>query len=39
VVLSGALSLWTNDQTNNSDFSQEFETAVFASAGSADEVW
>jgi|SRR5436190_19907169 len=38
VVLSGALSLWTNHQKTATDFSQEFETAVFASAGSADEV-
>jgi hypothetical protein len=38
-LVSGALSLWTNQQASDPDFSQEFETAVFASAGSADEVW
>jgi hypothetical protein len=39
VVLSGALSLWSNHQNTDGDFSQEFETAVFASAGSVDEAW
>ena len=39
VVLSGAWSFWSNYQHGTSDFSQEFETAVFASAGSVDEVW
>ena len=38
VVLSGALSLWSNHQNTDGDFSQEFETAVFASAGSVDDV-
>jgi hypothetical protein len=37
VVLSGAMSLWPRHHAK--DLSQEFETAVFASAGSADEVW
>jgi hypothetical protein len=37
VALSGAMSLWSRHHA--SDLSQDFETAVFASAGSADEVW
>ena len=36
VALSTAFSLWSNQDRQN-DFSQEFETAVFASAGSVDE--
>jgi hypothetical protein len=39
VLVSGALSLWTNQQSSNADFSQEFETAVFASVDSVDEAW
>jgi hypothetical protein len=38
VVLSGAWSLWSNYRHSNADFSQEFETAVFASVASVDEV-
>lgn len=38
VIVSGAMSLWSRNETSG-DLSQEFETAVFASAGSADEVW
>src|SRR5438477_8952043 len=38
VLLSGAWSLWSTHQYSKADFSQEFETAVFASAGSVDEV-
>jgi hypothetical protein len=38
VVLSGALSLW-NSYHDRNDFSKEFDTAVFASAGSVDETW
>jgi|ERR1051325_9325429 hypothetical protein len=38
VVLSGAWSLWSSHQHRSADFSQEFETAVFASAGSVDDV-
>jgi hypothetical protein len=37
-TLSGALSLWSNHQRNNGDFSQEFETAVFASVSFVDEI-
>ena len=37
-MLSGAWLLWS-DQHDNSDFSHDFDTAVFASAGSGDEVW
>ena len=39
VAISSALSLWTRSKNTDADFSQELETAVFASAGSADEVW
>ena len=39
VLVSGALSLWTNQPGSDADFSQEFETAVFASVDSGDEVW
>jgi hypothetical protein len=38
VVLSGAWSLWSSYQHSDADFSQEFDTAVFASAGSVDDV-
>jgi hypothetical protein len=38
VAVSGALALWSSYE-NNPDLSQEFETAVFASAASVDEVW
>lgn len=37
VLLSGAWSLWSHYQHDQADFSQEFETAVFASAGSVDD--
>jgi hypothetical protein len=39
VALASALSIWNSPQPVEADFSQEFETAVFASAGSSDEVW
>lgn len=39
MLLSGAWSLWSTAPESETDFSQEFETAVFASAGSADEPW
>ncbi|HWN97286.1 MAG TPA: hypothetical protein VNT99_19800 [Methylomirabilota bacterium] len=39
VMLSGAWSLWSTHRQGGADFSQEFETAVFASAGSVDETW
>lgn len=39
VALSGALSLWNSPPPSEADFSHEFETAVFASTASADEVW
>jgi hypothetical protein len=38
-LLSGAWLLWSGHQQDSSEFSQEFDTAVFASAGSADEAW
>ncbi len=38
VVLSGAWSVWANHSQRHGEFSQEFETAVFASVGSADDV-
>jgi len=38
VALSGLVALW-NSQSPVEDLSQEFETAVFASAGSADDTW
>jgi hypothetical protein len=38
VVLSSAWSLWSSRRHTDGDFSQEFETAVFASAGSTDDV-
>ena len=38
MVLSGAWSLWSNYDQGSNEFSQEFETAVFASAGSVDDV-
>jgi hypothetical protein len=37
VVLSGAWSLWSSHEHSKADFSQEFETAVFASASSVDD--
>lgn len=37
MLLSGAWSLWSHYQHDQTDFSQEFETAVFASAGSVDD--
>ena len=37
-LLTGAWSLYSSHQVSAGDFSQEFETAVFASAGSVDEV-
>src|SRR4051812_29578613 len=39
VLLSSAWSLWSSHQHSNADFSQEFDTAIFASAGSTDEAW
>lgn len=39
VLLAGTWSLWSQYQHDQADFSQEFETAVFASAGSVDETW
>jgi hypothetical protein len=39
VALSAALSLWSGHHETQSDLSQEFETAVFASAGSSDGAW
>lgn len=39
VALSGAWLLWSANHHGETDFSQEFDSAVFASAGSADEVW
>jgi len=39
MLLSGAWSFWSEHRQNKVNFSQELETAVFASAGSADEVW
>lgn len=38
-MLCGAWSLWSGHSQEGDDFSQEFNTAVFASAGSTDEVW
>jgi hypothetical protein len=37
VVLSGAWSLWSSHEHSQAEFSQEFETAVFASAGAVDD--
>jgi hypothetical protein len=39
VLLSGAWSVWNGAPASEADFSQEFETAVFASATSSDEAW
>jgi Flp pilus assembly protein TadB len=39
MLLSGAWFLWSDRQQNETDFSQELETAVLASAGSVDEAW
>jgi hypothetical protein len=38
-ILSGAWLLWSSHQQSVNEFSQEFDTAVFASAGSVDEAW
>jgi len=38
VLLSGAWSLWSSHQHSKANFSQEFDTAVFASVASVDEV-
>jgi hypothetical protein len=38
VVLSAVWSLWTQHQPASAEFSQEFETAVFASA-SPNDAW
>jgi len=37
-VVACACVLWSS-RHQETDFSREFDTAVFASAGSADEVW
>ena len=39
MLLAGAWLFSTATSERESDFSQEFETAVFASAGSSDEAW
>ena len=39
VVLSGAMSIWSNGHHRGNDLAQEFETAVFASVASSDGVW
>ena len=39
MLLSGAWFVWSDHQQNQTDFSQELETAVLASAGSVDEAW
>lgn len=39
VLLSSAWSVWNGAPQVEADFSQEFETAVFASATSSDEAW
>lgn len=39
MLLSGAWFLWSDHQQNKTDFSQDLETAVLASAGSVDEAW
>jgi hypothetical protein len=38
-MLSGAWVLWTEQPSDSSEFSHDFNAAVFASAGSSDEVW
>lgn len=38
VILSGAWSVWSLHENDQADFSHEFETAVFASADSPDDV-
>src|SRR5690349_15435990 len=38
VLLSGAWAMWSSHQRSNANFSQEFDTAVFASVASVDEV-
>lgn len=37
-LLTGAWSMYSSHRSGAGDFSQQFETAVFASAGSVDEV-
>lgn len=37
-LLTGAWSVYSSHRSGAGDFSQEFEAAVFASAGSVDEV-
>ena len=40
VLITAAVSLWSaSSQSSEMDLSQEFETAVFANAGSSDEAW
>jgi hypothetical protein len=39
VLLSGVWSAFSPSQEVEADFSRDFETAVFASAYSGDEVW
>jgi hypothetical protein len=39
VGVAGALALWSGSASTETDLSQEFETAVFANAGAADEAW
>lgn len=39
ILLAGAWLFSSTTPQIESDFSQEFETAVFASAGSSDEAW
>lgn len=38
-MLSGAWLVWTEQQPDQSEFAHDFSAAVFASAGSTDEVW
>ena len=38
-LLAGAVSLWSHYRHNQADFSQEFESALYASADSADVAW
>lgn len=38
-MLSGAWLLWTEQQPDQPEFAHDFSAAVFASAGSTDEVW
>ena len=39
MLFSGAWFLWADHQQNQTNFSQELETAVLASAGPVDEAW